>query len=391
MDSMITANNWVRELARNISRDANDTAHQAAEDFETDWQWIHENWIYLKNDTKKAVNEIKQWLKDTATVLAQNFVNDVQKIESAIATLKNETIDTWNVMKGWLHELAVNVSIEVNETAKEVADDLAADWQVILENYDIISDDARTKIEQIKEWINTTANSVADTVVDWVHGVAQEVKDAFHKDWQAIKNGFQKLDNITQKNINNAKTWMHELAQNISNQSKVALNKTKEIGNEVIDDVEEDWEIIIGGIILLGEDIQQKWTQLNQWFVDTANESRDQINQFADDVIDTIEGWVDYEADKLVNKTAIFIAESKNAFNRTKRWFKRLLFCPLCDPHAGPLVCVEADNGEDVTFLNRCFAECGDLVILYDRQCDNSKQNYAYVVNNDNLLNSGSS
>ena len=119
--------------------------------------------------------------------------------------------------------------------------------------------------------------------------------------------------------------------------------------------------------------------------------SRDQINQFADDVIDTIEGWVDYEADKLVNKTAIFIAESKNAFNRTKRWFKRLLFCPLCDPHAGPLVCVEADNGEDVTFLNRCFAECGDLVILYDRQCDNSKQNYAYVVNNDNLLNSGSS
>ena len=384
--------NWLKEVARNVSRDVNDTAHAVADDVEADWEWIHLNWNILKEDTRQKLNQIAHWLKKAAAKAAQEFRNDVVKIKTAISTLKNETVEIWNGVKDWIHELAVNVSKEVNQTANEVAQDVEEELQLIHNNFDRLDAEAQDKLLQIEQWINQTASAIADTVVDWVHNVVQEVKDAWHRDWRAIKKGIQRLDNKTQAIFNESKEWMQELAHNISLKANVTWNKTKQFAGEALDDTEEAFEIIIGGIILMGEDIQEQWTQLNQWIVETAGNAKKELKNFADKVVDALEGWVEYEEANLVNKTAIFISKSKAAFNRTQRWFKKLLFCPVilnCDPDARPLVCIVADNGEEVTFLNRCFAVCGGLDVLYDGPCTNSTQTYAYVVDTNDLNNQG--
>ena len=380
--------NWVKDVARNVSRDLNDTAHAIADDIEADWEWIHLNWNILKEETRQKLNQVAQWLKEAAARIVQEVRNDVVKIKTALATLKNETIEIWNGVKDWVHDLAVNVSKEINATAHAVAQDIEDEWQLLHENYDRLSAEAKEKLLQIEQWINQTAHEIADTVVDWVHNVVQEVKDAWHRDWRAIKKGLQRLDNKTLAIYNDAKEWMKELAQNISKKAQVTWNKTKDFAGEVLDDTEEAFEIIIGGVILMGEEVQEQWKQLNKWIVDTAKKAKEGLENFAENVVDAIEGWVEYEKEKLINKTAIFISKSKDAFNRTKRWFKKLMFCPVimnCDPQARPFVCIVADNGEEVTFLNRCFAVCGGLEIKYDGACKNTTQSYAYVVDNNDL------
>ena len=385
-ETFIKANNWIKELARNISREINETAHEIADDIQENWEWIQENIERLSDAAKKKVEEIKQWLKETARQAADAFKRTVRKIKNSAIALKNETVAAWNHVTNYVHDLAVNISREINDTAHAIEKDLEEDWEWVCENFNRLSEAAKKRLTEIKNWIEETAKNVTTAVVDWVHSVVKKIRDEAHKDWDLIVRAIKKLDNKTRETIGELKGWMHDLAQNVSRKAKEAWNKTKKWANEtyekIKDDIERDWEIICDYVEYLDDEAKKNWQAMNEWIRETALLVKEKTEEFAEKVIDAIEGWVEYKKEQIANKTAIFIAASKEAFLRARKWFKKLLFCPLCTNDYVP-VCVEADNGEQATFLNACYAKCGELKVVGVGKCKDLEENFAFVVDTD--------
>ena len=387
IQSLEIAHDWIHELAVNISKQINATGHQVADDLEGDWEWIQANVERLNNETLEVVKKIKKWINEVAQNATIAFKNDLAKLKNDLIKLGNETVEAYEVVKDWVHDLAKNISRDINNTAHAIADDVEEDWDLICENYDLLSAELKAKLDDIEEWVVSTAEEIKEDVVDW----AVNVRDAFRRDWVTLKKTLDRLDSNTKMILAQMQNWLHQIAKNVSADAQAAWNNTKKWVNNTIenaeDDFEKDWEAVVSGFEKLDNDTKAKWQQMNQWISVQANQIAQKVENVTDAIFDTIAGLAVYEAGKLVNRTAIFIAASELAFNRTKAWFKKFLFCPFCNTKPD-FVCIEADNKQNVTFLNACYAKCGDLKIVSIGKCPNLAENVAFTIDNQNLVGS---
>ena len=222
----------------------------------------------------------------------------------------------------------------------------------------------------IASWMQDTANKISTAVTK----AETAVKDAAAKTVDAIKDTAAKVDNAIKTAANKTEQAIIDAAQKV----KDTFNKVVDMLKQRIRKIGEGFENCTCHVVdKLEAAIEAK---VDEWEATAKaeaealkNKTKAWWDQTRDGFIaaeDKIAGWFDRTAKDIANKTIIMWTRARDAIQREEDWFKKLIQCNNCTNEYKP-VCIDTGKKETATMLNQCWANCGNLQIMYAGQCKN--------------------
>lgn len=320
----------------------------------------------------KRVLGLMDWVKTAKTAITEVAGNIKDKVKEATQSIKNTTKNIINDIK--------NKTNEVVEKVKDKVEDIKNKTNIAIEEVKDKVEDIKDKVkdaaEKLKNDTKNAAESFANKTKEIANKIANKTKEVAKKIANKTKEAAQKISNKTKHFVNRTKEFFKKLSQRIVTRLRETkegienctchlLDRTHAKAKELIEKFERQ--------------IKETAEEVKNGTIKALNKTKNAIkkvwNQARDGLIQAgqfVLGWGVLTAEKIANNAFLIKTRTQNAFHRSKLWFKNLLGCG-CTREYKP-VCVEADNGEEATMLNLCYANCGELKVTNNNgACDVKK------------------
>lgn len=266
----------------------------------------------LKNKTKEVFTKTEQWIEDKSV----KFANATQQVWHKIGEEWEKcNCEPFNDAVKWARRVAQKTSDLVNYTKTE----LSIIKHNTIEGFLLFKDKVIEKFKQIK-----------NATIEGFKRFANKTKEFIQKVVRFIKN-------VTIE----AAEWIIEEGQSLKNKTATWWHKTKKGLEECTCELVKETEEVLDEIHHAAKRAYRKFQE-------------------------RLEKW----KDALKRNIIAIKNKGEDALRKTKTWFQELWPC-ICSKEYEP-VCVETEDGDQATILNKCFADCkkNRLVVVGEGSCE---------------------
>jgi len=310
------------------------------------------------NNTLQSLDCLDQCGKNLSWVCARKE-NDTVSVPSpcfakcqGLSIIRNGTCKNKRVLgvASWMSGVVNSISNAINKTDQAIVNAANKTAQAVA-----------TAVNKTEQVVDSAANKTAQALINAANKTGQAIVNAVNKTEQALDNAVNKteqaLDNAGQAIKNAINTVVSILTQRIRKAEEDFENCTCHVVDKVEDAVEQqldDWEAKAkADAALLKNKTEAFWDQTKDGFIA---------------VEEKVAGWFDKTAEGIANETILIWALTRDSIQKDVNWFKNVILCSNCTNDYNP-VCVHCETGDQATFLNQCWANCGGLPIMYAGKC----------------------